>query len=195
MRRKALDTLLTSVGLVLAGILLIAGGLLTWGHNFVNNEVTTQLTQQQIFFPAAGPATADPKIGPFIDRYAGEQLTTGDQAKAFADHYIAVHLATSTGGKTYSQLSTEARANPTDTRLSGLVDTAFKGETLRGLLLNAYAFGKMGTLAMYGAVVAFAGAGVMLVLSLLGFAHLRRVRPDEEAFTGHPVPRPTPASV
>lgn len=194
MRRKAFDTLISTVGLVLAGILLIAGGLLTWGHNFVNNEVTSQLSQQQIFFPAKGPATADPKIGPFIDKYAGQQLTTGEQAKAFADHYIAVHLQESNGGKTYSQLSTEARANPTDTALAEQVQTAFRGETLRGLLLNAYAFGKMGTLAMYAAVVAFVGAGVLAVMSMLGFAHLRRVRPEDEILTGR-LPQQQPATV
>src|SRR5688500_12932796 len=102
MRRKAFDTIVSTVGLVLAGILLIAGGLLTWAHNFVDDEVTSQRSAQQIYFPEKGPATADPKIGPYIDKYAGQQLTTGEQAKAFADHYIAVHLEKSTGGKTYS---------------------------------------------------------------------------------------------
>lgn len=194
MRRKAFDTIVSTVGLMLAGILLIAGGLMTWAHNFVDNEVSTQLSAQQIFFPDKGPATADPKIGPFIDKYAGQQLTTGEQAKAFADHYIAVHLEKSTGGKTYSQLSTEARANPTDAALAEQVQTAFRGETLRGLLLNAYAFGKMGTLAMYGSFVAFAGAAALTGMSLLGFVHRRRVTPDAEILTGR-VPRQEPLTV
>lgn len=194
MRRKAFDTIVSTVGLVLAGILLIAGGLLTWAHNFVNEEVTSQLSAQQIYFPEKGPATADPKIGPYIDKYAGQQLTTGDQAKAFADHYIAVHLEKSTGGKTYSQLSTASRANPADTELAEQVQTAFRGETLRGLLLNAYAFGKMGTLAMYGAIVAFAGAAILAAMSLAGFAHRRRVAPEAEILTGR-VPRQEPATV
>lgn len=194
MQRKAFDKIVGTVGLMLAGILLIGGGLLTWAHNFVNDEVTSQLSAQQIFFPVKGPATADPKIGPYIDKYSGQQLTNGEQAKAFADHYIAVHLASSTGGKTYSQLSTEARANPTDTALAEQVQTAFRGETLRGLLLNAYAFGKVGTLAMYGAFVAFAGAAILALLSLIGFAHLRRVSPEEEVLTGR-LPRQEPATV
>lgn len=185
MRRKALDTLLTTGGLVVAAILLIAGSLLSWGHSFIDNQVGTQLTQQRIFFPEQGPATADPKIGPFINKYAGQQLSTGEQAKAYADHYIAVHLEKSTGGKTYSELSTASRANPKDTALAEQVQTAFRGETLRGLLLNAYAYGKMASIAMYGAWVAFAGAATMLVLSALGFRHLRRVRPEEEVLTGH----------
>ena len=194
MRRKALDTLLTTGGLVVAAILLVAGSLLSWGHSFVDNQVSTQLTQQKIFFPEQGPATADPKIGPFIDKYAGQQLTTGEQAKAYADHYIAVHLEKSTGGKTYSELSTASRANPKDTALAEQVQTAFRGETLRGLLLNAYAYGKMAQIALYGAWAAFAGALVMLVLSGLGFMHLRRVRPEAEAFTGRTHAK-TPATV
>jgi hypothetical protein len=194
MRRKAFDTIVSTVGLVLAGIMLIAGGLLTWAHNFVDDEVTSQLSAQQIYFPEKGPATADPRIGPFVEKYAGQQLTTGDQAKAFADHYIAVHLADSTGGKTYSQLSTASRANPADTELAAQVQTAFRGETLRGLLLNAYAFGKMGTLAMYGSFVAFAGAAILTAMSLAGFAHRRRVAPDAEILTGRPA-RPEPVTV
>ncbi|MHB8187983.1 MAG: hypothetical protein ACYDDU_18330 [Dermatophilaceae bacterium] len=56
----------------------------------------------------------------------------------------------------------------------------FKGETLRGLLLNAYAFGTMGRIAGIAAISVFVGAAIMLLLSLLGFAHLRQVSPEEE---------------
>jgi cytochrome oxidase assembly protein ShyY1 len=56
----------------------------------------------------------------------------------------------------------------------------FRGETLRGLLLNAFAFWKMGQIAMIAAIAAFAGAGVLLLLSGLGFWHLRRTDPSAE---------------
>ena len=175
MRRKTLDALLTTGGLVVAAVLLIAGGLLTYGHSFVHNEVRTQLAAQQIFFPATGtPGLADPLIKPYLSKYAGQQLLTGVEAKAFADHYIAVHLNTIGGGKTYSQLSAASLAAPTDTVLAGKVATVFKGETLRGLLLNAYAFDTMGTLALIAAIVSFSGAGIMILLSGFGFLHLRR---------------------
>jgi len=180
MRRKTFDGLLTSVGLVLAIILLSAGGLLTWASSFIGDQVKTQLSQQQIFFPPKGPATASPEIGPFLNQYAGQQMLTGQQAEAYANHFIAVHLKAIGGGLTYAQLSTKAKAAPTDTKLAGTVETMFKGETLRGLLLNAYAFGTMGTIAGIAAIGAFIGAAVMLILSLLGFAHLRRVSPDAE---------------
>jgi hypothetical protein len=194
MRRRTFDVLFTAGGLALAGLLLQAGGLLTWAHGFVTDQVTTQLTQQQIFFPPKGEATADPAIGPFINKYAGQQLVTGEQARAFADHYIAVHLKESGGGLTYSELSNKSRANPNDTELAGQVQSAFRGETLRGLLLNAYAFGKMGQIALIAAIASFIGAGVLLLLSLLGFVHLRRVDPDEEILTVSPR-RPTPVTV
>jgi hypothetical protein len=184
MRRKTLDVLLTSGGLVLAAILLVVGGLAMWAHAFVSDQVTTQLSQQQIFFPPKGEGTADPAIGPFINQYAGQQLTTGAQAEAFANHYIAVHLKESGGGLTYAELSNKSRANPDDAKLADQVATAFKGETLRGMLLNAYAFGTMGQIAFYAAIASFIGAGALLILSLLGFAHLRRVDPDVEVLTG-----------
>ena len=146
MQRKSFDRIVSWLGLTLTVLLIVAGSLLTWAHNFVDNEVRTQLSQQQIFFPAKGSAAiADPEFAA-MNKYAGQQLTTGAQAQTYADHFIANHLKTIGGGKTYSQLSAQAQADPTNTKLAGTVETVFKGETLRGLLLNAYAFGMMATM-------------------------------------------------
>lgn len=193
MKRKTFDALLTSGGLVLAILLLSAGGLFTWASTFIGDQVRTQLSEQQIFFPPKGPATASPEIGPYLNQYAGQQLLTGAQAEAYADHFIAVHLKAIGGGQTYAQLSAKAQAAPTDTKLAATVATMFKGETLRGLLLNAYAFGTMGVIAKFAAIGAFIGAGVMLLLSLLGFAHLRRVSPDAELGAHNALPAYAPA--
>ena len=179
MRRRTFDALLTTAGLVLAVILLIAGVLLTWGHVFVNNQVHDQLAAQKITMPA-GDAITEPTIKPYLSQYAGQQLTTGAQAEAYANHFIAVHLQGIGGGKTYAQLSAAAMANPNDAKLAGQVATTFKGETLRGMLLNAYAFWKIGQIALYAAIASFIGAAIMLLLSVLGFAHLRRVDPEVE---------------
>lgn len=185
MNRKTLDRLLAAGGLAVAALLVAAGALLTWAHNFVGDQVHTQLSQQKIFFPPKGSdALASPEIGPYLNQYAGQQLLTGAQAKAYADHFIKVHLDEMTGGQTYAQLSGKAQANPGDTKLAGEVQTVFRGETLRGLLLNAYAFGTMGTIAGIAAIVAFVGAGVMALLSVLGFVHAERVdkrTPKQEA--------------
>jgi len=181
MRRKTFDALLTTGGLVLAAVLIVAGVLGMWAHNFVDNQVRTQLVQQQIYFPAAGSAAlADPAIKPYLTKYGGQQMTNGAQAEAYADHFIAVHLKAIGGGKTYAQLSTLAQADPNNTKLAGQVATMFKGETLRGLLLNGYAFWKMGQIASYAAIASFIGAGILLLLAALGFVHLRRTDPALE---------------
>ena len=125
-------------------------------------------------------------------QYGGQQLTTGAQAEVYADHFIANHLKVIGGGKTYSQLSAEAIAQPKNAALAAQANTVFKGETLRGLLLNAYAFGTMGTISGIAAIGAFIAAAVMLVLSGLGLLHARRTSPATEILSGHPANGRTP---
>jgi len=180
MRRRTFDGLMATAGLVLAAVLLIAGGLLTWAHNFVGDQVHQQLVAQKIFFPPKGEAINDPAIKPYLTQYAGQQLTTGPQAKAYADHFIAVHLKEMTGGQTYAQLSSKSLANPSDTKLAGQVQTVFRGETLRGLLLTAYAFGAMAKVAVIAAWTALVTGLALLVMAVLGFVHGRRTPSDRE---------------
>ena len=191
MRRKTFDTLMSSAGLLMAGVLLIAGGLLTWAAVFVNGQVHDQLAAQQIFFPPAdSKAVAGPEFAAMRE-FGGQQLTTGAQAEVYANDFIGVHLTEVAGGKTYAEVSTALQADPTNATLQAQSASLFKGSTLRGLLLNAYAFGTMGTIAMIGAIVAFIGAGLMLLLSGLGFWHSRRVVPEEEIFET-PIADPVP---
>lgn len=177
MNRKTLDRLLASFGIVIAAVLVVAGALLTWAHSYVHDQVRSQLAAEKIFFPAkdSQSLTALPAADrAAMEQYAGQQLLTGAQAKTWADHYIAVHLREMGGGQTYAQLSAKSLADPGNTKLAGLVDTVFRGETLRGLLLNAYAFDTMGSVALIGAIAAYIGAALMAVLAALGFAHARR---------------------
>jgi hypothetical protein len=142
--------------------------------------VHTQLAAQKIYFPPAGsPAIAGPEFTQ-MRQYAGQQLTTGAQAETYADHFIAVHLSEVADGQTYAQLSTKALAAPNDLQLQAQVATMFKGETLRGLLLNAYAFGTVATIAGIAALSAFVGGAIMLILGFLGLWHSRRVSDDTE---------------
>ncbi len=179
MRRRTFDSLMTAGGLVTTIVLAVAGALLVIGYSFANSNVHSQLAQQHITMPA-GQAIADPAIKPYLAKYAGQQMTTGAQAEAYANHFIAVHLKEVAGGKTYSEVSTLSRLNPTDATLTGQVQTLFRGETLRGLLLNAYAFWKVGQIALLAGIVSFAAAGAMALLTILGFWHLRKVSPTEE---------------
>lgn len=185
MRRKTFDTLLTAGGVVVTIVLVVAGVLLMWGHNFANDNVHTQLAQQQIVVPAKGSAAlASPKIGPYLNRYAGQEVLSGPAAKAYADHFIAVHLSEMPYNGVYAKVSAAAMAAPKGsaqaTQLAATEATVFQGTTLRGLLLEAYAFWEFGQIALIAAIASFIGAGVMLVLSALGFWHLRRVSPAEE---------------
>ena len=194
MRRRTFDILMATAGLFLAITLIASGVLLTWAHTFIGNEVHTQLAAQQIYFPAA---TARPVAAPefaAMRQYGGQQLTTGAQAEVYADHFIANHLKAIGGGKTYAQLSAEAIAQPKNAVLAAQVATVFKGETLRGLLLNAYAFGTMGMIAGIAAIGAFIAAAVMLVLSGLGLMHARRTAPATEILSGQPANGRTPVS-
>lgn len=181
MRRRTFDTLMSAGGLVVTIVLVVAGAMLMVGYNYADDNVTEQLAAQRITFPEAGSESlADERIGPYLNQYAGQQLTTGAQAEAYANHYIGVHIEDISGGKTYAELGALIRANPEDTELAQTRETVFKGETLRGLLLNAYAFWKLGQIARLGAFAAFGLAAVMAILTVLGFWHLRRVAPEEE---------------
>jgi uncharacterized membrane protein len=56
----------------------------------------------------------------------------------------------------------------------------FQGTTLRGLLLEAYAFGTFGQIALFASIACFAMAGLMLVLMLFGLLHFRRAPADAQ---------------
>jgi hypothetical protein len=181
MRRFTTRTWIAVASAALAGVLLAAGGLLLWGSAYIHDTVQGQLASQQIYFPPAA-AFAHPKAGteitpsmiPSVSQYAGQQLLTGQQAEAYADHFIAVHVANMTGGKTYAQVSAQSLAQPNNTQLAATVSTVFKGETLRSMLLNAYGWWKVSQIT-YIAALALFGLGTVAGLgSILTFATGRR---------------------
>ncbi len=173
MERRSVDRLLSLIGLVLTLVFVVAGALLMWGGNFAKSTVTTQLSAQNIAFDEDAA-----NLPPELASWAGVAVTDGDSARAYSD-LIAVHVAGATGGKSYSQVSGDwfAAGKPgpvADQNEPGPYDvrmTAFMGETLRGVLLNAYAFWTLGTIAVYAAWASFVAAAVMLVLTILGFKH------------------------
>jgi hypothetical protein len=195
MSRKVLDVLTSAGGAVVVVVLLVAGGLMTWGHSFVNSNVHNQLARQEIVFPPkaafahAKPGTEiTPSMIPSVSQYAGQQLLTGPQAEAYADHFIAVHLSEMPYGGVYAKISAAALANPTNTTLKALEQTSFQGTTLRGLLLEAYAFSKIGQVMLWGAIASFILAAIMFVLVCAGFWHARRTPSETPMLTREPVP-------
>jgi hypothetical protein len=166
MRRNS-HSLLAAVSAALAAVLLIAGGLLLWGSAYVHNTVQGQLAAQQITFPPAA-AFAHAKAGseitpnmiPSVSQYAGQQLLTGQQAEAYADHFIAQHITDMSGGKTYSQLAAESLAQPNNTQLAGQVSQIT-------YIISLAAFG-LGT--------------VSFLAGLFGFTRIGRERPGAVVF-------------
>ncbi len=117
----------------------LAGGLLTWGHSFVNSNVRTQLAQQQISFPPQA-AFAHPKAGteitpsmiPAVSQYAGQQLLTGAQAQVYANDFIAVHLSEMPCRRgLFEDQRGRDQKQPTNAKLTALKQTSFQGTTLR----------------------------------------------------------------
>lgn len=179
LNRGTVDKVVSMTGAVLAVGLIFVASALFWAHDFIHGQVVEQLSAQKITFAAADSASfkaLDAADQAAIKPYAGQALTTGAQAEVFANHYIAAHLRNSGGGKTYSELSEESRANPTDTALKAKVDTMFRGETLRGVLLNAYAFDTMAIVAKVIAVGALFVSALLAILAILGFNHARKSR-------------------
>jgi hypothetical protein len=185
--RKTMDKLVSWTGLIVAVVLLVAGGLLTWASNFVADNVKQQLTAQNITMPVAA---AFPKgEEKYLQPYAGQTLENGQQAKAYADHYILAHMNASSAGKTYSEVSGEFMKMSKDpaadkaevAKLGELRQSLFMGNTLRGLLLYGYAFDTIGRIAGFAAIGAFVGAGLLFVLSIMGLRHAARVREESPA--------------
>ena len=188
MKRKTFDKIVTAIGAGLTVFLFVAAALLNWGANFAEDSVRSQLENQNISFPAAEAmpeATAAQ-----LAKWAEMKVTTGEMARDYSDLYIWEHMkgsAIAALGKpaTYSEVSGMymglVRGGSSDTaqiaKLGELRQTLFMGNTLRGMLLEAYAFGTMGVIAGYGALAALVGGALMLILTLLGVVHLRRT-PD-----------------
>ena len=195
MKRRTFDRIVSFVGLGLSVFLLVAAVLLNWGASFANESVNTQLAQQKITMPdkdSAGFKALSDEAQKERAPFSNMPLTTGAQAQAYADFYIGSHLKGIAGGKVYSEVSgmalgaaAKSKADPTNAALAaetanlmGQRTSLFMGETLRGLLLYSFAFWQIGQIAMYAAWAAAVGGLLMLVLTLLGFAHLRRVEAD-----------------
>ena len=196
-RRRTIDSLLTAGGAVFAVVLFIAGGLLMWGSNFAEDYVYDELSSQNIVFPPAAALEEEGRTD--LVQYADETVDTGTEAEAYAS-FIDGHLANVAEGQTYADLGApEREANaaveeatasgaPADevaaleadaATITGQRNTLFKGETLRGLLLSAFAWSTVGRIAGIAAWAAFAAGAVMVVLVGMGVRHHHKVVTNE----------------
>jgi hypothetical protein len=193
MKRKTLDLMFSVGGLILAGLLLVMGVVLTSNANFAKNYTHNQLVAQGIKFKPASTLTAEEKAQPCLVKYAGQVLATGKQAECYANHFIGLHVESIAAGRTYAtqgdyitgikaQLTDTQKVTPQDqakiadlnnqiTAATAARTTLFQGETLRGLLLTSYGFSVFGVKGGQGATVSFVIAGLLLLLSLAGLYH------------------------
>lgn len=185
--------------LQVVALLLLVGGAFGafYGSTFATDQITQQLQQEQITFPkdqASG-------LLPGLEKYAGQQVLNGEQAQAYADKFIWVHMqevGKDANGtfQPYSYWSGKARTDaaalaaaqkdPTTppatltqlqaqvTKDNGIVDTLFKGDTLRSILLQAYTVSVYAQIAFY-AGIGLTAAAVVVFLSLV-FEALEAVR-------------------
>jgi hypothetical protein len=165
-----------ALGMIIAGILALVGG------GYANNVVHDQLSPQKIYFPAKGKA-----LPANLNRFAGQQVDTATEAKAYANDFIALHLKEIGGGKTYSQVSAAFLQDPTNQKLAQTRQTLFQGETLRGLLLGAWGWG---TIAMIATIAGFVliGLGAVLVAVPVAAAVSGRRRVTAAAAATSPTP-------
>ena len=150
---------LTTVASGIAIGMLIAGALALVGGTYAKDVVHDQLVPQQIYFPEKGE-----ELPANLEQYAGEQVDTAAEAKAYADDYIGLHLEGIADGKSYAEVSAASRANPDDEQLAEQRQSLFMGETLRGTLLSAWGWGTVGTIAYITGVVLIAIGAILLIV-------------------------------
>ena len=191
-KRRTIDKVLISIGILASVVFAVAGGLLLWGHNFASNYVGDELSSQHISFPSAQALTDGGRAD--LVKFADQQVNTGKEAEGYAS-FINGHLQDVAEGATYADLGAPESAAKADVKtavdagkpaatvaelqakadaITGQRNTLFKGETLRGLLLSAYAWSTVGMIAGIAALGAFIAAAMMAVLSILGIIHYRR---------------------
>jgi hypothetical protein len=191
-QRRTIDRVLISIGIVAAVVFAVAGALLTWGHNFAANYVGDELSSQHITFPSAEALTEEGRTD--LVKFADHKVDTGKEAEGYAS-FINGHLQGVADGATYADLGATESAAKADVKaavdagksqptidelqakadgITGQRNTLFKGETLRGLLLSAFAWSTVGMIAGIAAIGAFIAAAIMAVLSVLGVFHYRK---------------------
>ena len=197
MKRRTLDIAFSIGGALFAVLLLILGLVLKDQADFAKDYVKDQLVQQKIEFPAEyNRGETDVAGSGCLTDFAGTVLDSGEKAECFANFYIKTHMLHSAEAAGYpedtydtmgdvvgglkedlqaakdsgDEAAIEEAQGKVDAA-SGLRDTMFKGETLRGLLLTTYGFSIFGEKADLAATVCYLAFALLLLLSVAGLVH------------------------
>jgi hypothetical protein len=200
MKRRTLDLVFSIGGAALAVLLLILGLVLQNQASFAKDYVHDQMAEQKITFTPTQGLSDEEKKADCLVKNAGKPLLTGKQAECYANKYIALHLTEVNDGKTYAESSGESRelasqaeeaakSDPESAatkelqakadEANGKVQTLFRGETLRGLLLTSYGFSIFGERAGQAALVSFLAAAVLALATIAGLVHALKTPKDE----------------
>jgi hypothetical protein len=178
MDRSGWDRIVSGAGAVVAVVLIVLGTMAIWGGNFGRQNVQDRLVPQHIQFPPADAMTPEERAS--IGEFAGAKVDTGVEAEAFS-RYIAGHLAAVNDGATYSETSGAARAEGLDPQvaadLQAKADILFKGESLRAMLLNAYGWWTLATIALWAGVAMVIAGLILAIFAIFGFRHAGKVAP------------------
>jgi hypothetical protein len=186
---KAIRWRIITLQAIMVVVLVGASGFALAMGSFTTSQIHDELTAQSIFFPTADQIKTGGALDPAefpqeIRDQAGNQVTDGNQARIYANDFLALHLQKVAGGLTYATIGPKitaanaalAAASKTDPNyatlqanvatLNGERDTLFKGETLRSMLLNAYGWWTVGVYTTYAGfalvIVAFVVLGALV---------------------------------
>jgi hypothetical protein len=155
-----------AVMMVVIGIVAIIGG------GYDHSVVRDQLAPQKIYFPKPAEYAS-------LKPYAGQQVIDGTQAKLYANDQLGPDLNKVAGGKTYAEVSEEWIAGGMkNATLAAQRTTLFTGETLKGLLLNAWGWAQLGSIAILAGILLIVFGVILFTLPVLNW--LLNIRPESE---------------
>jgi hypothetical protein len=95
-----------------------------------------------------------------------------------------MHLEGIAGGKSYAEVSAAFMADQKNEELGAQRQSLFMGETLRGMLLSAWGWGTVGTIATIAGIILIGMGAILLSIPLLAaFADRRRTAPATRTST------------
>jgi hypothetical protein len=152
---------------------LIVGVVLTLAGNYGRQLVHDQLAPQKITFAPydeSGQNGDNYEAYPELRDRAGTTVTDGLAARDFAT-YIDAHVMEATEGRSYSEVSAAARANPENEEAAAVRRTALDGQLLAAIMWNTYGWWLLATVAFFAGIALIVAA---LAMGLVSFLARRR---------------------
>ena len=168
-------TSLTAIAAGAAAMMVVLGIVAIIGGSYDHSVVRDQLVPQKVYFPK-------PAEYANLKPYAGQQVIDGTQAELYANDQLAPDLNKVAGGKTYAEVSEEWIAGGMkNATLASERQTLFTGETLKGLLLNAWGWARLGSIAILAGILLIVFGLILFTLPVLNW--WLNIRPENARST------------